>query len=460
MLLVTVLATVPAGACNSPSDAAPGPTVDAPPESASSGPAGVRDRRDLPSIPTYYQDVAPILDGRCTQCHHDGGVATDDFTDVDIVRDHAKKLGDQVTSRAMPAWLPGPKTPPLLHAPTLTDAQIDTIATWVRLGAPLGDPANPAPPLEHEVVDIGATELGFDTGVDYQPEPTADDDYRCFLVELAASGPTTDRLATGFSVTAGNASVVHHVVTTFFDAPSKPALAALDAETPDRAGWPCFGAIVPEDRAGVTRVSTLGVWDPGASAVKLPEGTGSLVPAGALAVVQMHYRVTGAAPDRTRIDVALAPKSDAAVQPLQSLRVVARSISIPPETKDVLVEESATVDALGGGKAFVDGKGWIVAVSVQMQLLGVRATLELESASGVTTLLDVPLWNMDWPGTWQLATPIAVATTDTVRVRCVYDNTSEHHAEVKYTAPMHLVGFGDTLADEVCSAELEVVDGP
>lgn len=406
--------------------------------------------------PTYYQDIAPILQGRCVQCHYENSLAPEDLTDPDVARYFASELAEEVGDGSMPPWLPGGDTPSLLHAPTLTAEQIAVFARWERFGAPLGDADHPAPPLPREIVDIGATELAFDLGVDYQPTPTADDDYRCFFADPAL---VEDRVATGFRVVAGNEAIVHHVVTTFFDAASRDALVALDARTPERAGWPCFAGAVPEGLAGVLRTSVLGEWDPGVDAVKLPPGTGSAIPAGAVAVIQVHYRVAGGAPDRTRIEVALAPKGAVgALQLLRGLRLVDRALSIPADAADVVVEQATRVDALAGASFFADGNGYVTMVSAQMQLLGVHEKLELESASGVRTLLDLPAWDMHWPGTYQLATPIPISSTDTLRIRCVYDNTASHRADVRYGFPTTSVTAGDTLADEACIGELAVID--
>ena len=406
--------------------------------------------------PTYYRDIAPILQGRCVQCHYDNSLAPQDLTDPDVARYFAGEISEEVGDSSMPPWPPGPKTPPLLHTPTLTADQIDVFARWSRFGALLGDPDDAAPPLPREVVDIGTTELAFDLGVDYSPIPTADDDYRCFLAD---SGLIEDRVATGFRVVAGNEAIVHHVAVTVFDAASRDALVALDARTSERAGWPCFAASVPEGLAAVHRVATLGEWDPGVDAVPIPRGTGIPLPAGAVAVVQMHYRVAGGDPDRTRVEVALASNETAgALQLVREARVVDRAFSIAPDTADVDVEIETNVASASVAPFFADGDGFVTAVAARMQLLGVHATLELVNASGVRTLLDLPRWDMHWQGTYRLATPIPIVAGDVLRVRCTYDNTAAHHAEVKDVGPMTTVGPGDTIADEACLGEIGMID--
>jgi mono/diheme cytochrome c family protein len=445
------------GACNGQgSSQGPAPipsatTTTAPPLPVQRPPSSAVSNELTP--PTYYQDVEPIFAARCVQCHDDGSVGTPDLTDVVAAREYARKSARVIDEGSMPPWLPGPGSPPLMHATNLTPAQIELVGTWARSGAPLGDPSHPGAPIEHEVVELGTVDLHFDIGADYQPDGALDDDYRCFLVD---PGVVEDRLAIGFRVVAGNRTLVHHAGVTFFDASSRAALEALDARTTDRAGWPCLAGPVPEDLAGVRRVSSLGVWDPGVAAVKLPTGSGAPVPAGALAVVQMHYRVMGGAPDRSRVDVAFAPKATTPA-PLALARIVERTLSIPPDVAEVAVEKTTTI-AESLGAFYADGDGWVMIVATQMQLLGVRASLEVQRAGGAVTLLEIPRWSMHWQGAYQLVTPIRVEATDVLRLRCVYDNTLAHHLDVDYRAPMHTVTWGETAADEVCIGEIALVD--
>ena len=58
------------------------------------------------------------------------------------------------------------------------------------------------------------------------PDSSLTDDYHCFVVDLGLTAPG---VATGYRITPGNAKIVHHVITTLFDASSKAALDAYDA---------------------------------------------------------------------------------------------------------------------------------------------------------------------------------------------------------------------------------------
>ena len=53
---------------------------------------------------TYAKQVAPILQKRCEECHHAGGIAPMQFTTYDAARPWAKAIKDKVVSRQMPPF--------------------------------------------------------------------------------------------------------------------------------------------------------------------------------------------------------------------------------------------------------------------------------------------------------------------------------------------------------------------
>jgi mono/diheme cytochrome c family protein len=410
------------------------------------------------AAPTYWQHVEPIFATNCVTCHTAGAIGPFAIDDPDTAAGFATRIAEETAARRMPPWPPGGDTPALAHVRTLTQAQLDTIAAWAAAGAPLGDPASPQPHDPPEMIDIGATELGFDLGVDYVPDGSLTDDYRCFLVDLHQAAP---RMATGFKITPGNRATVHHVIVSLFAGTDRAALQALDAETPDRAGWPCVGGAVPQT-VEANQVGGLGSWVPGVSAVAFPTGTGQLVPAGALAVVQMHYNLLGGmAPDRTRIDVALAPAgANTTLVRLGGLGLVKRNLQIAANDGASIHTQSATVQqwrALRGQQPFPSGKGYALGAGGHMHLVGRRITITRTNASGDAVLLDIPAWSFHWQGQYEYKTPIELANSDTLTIRCEYDNSNAHRLALGLL-PNTPVTWGEGTQDEMCLASVQMVD--
>ena len=99
---------------------------------------------------TFAQDVAPILQEKCQDCHRKGSSAPMSLITYDETRPWAKDIKQRVLARTMPPWHLD-KTVGIQQFQndiSLTDEQISTIVGWVDAGAPLGDPKLMPPPKE------------------------------------------------------------------------------------------------------------------------------------------------------------------------------------------------------------------------------------------------------------------------------------------------------------------------
>jgi len=91
--------------------------------------------------PTFTKDVAPILMRSCVQCHRPGQVAPMSLLTYEDARPWARSIRTRVTKREMPPWNLDPTVgiKEILDDPSLSDREVQTIATWVDNGAPKGD---------------------------------------------------------------------------------------------------------------------------------------------------------------------------------------------------------------------------------------------------------------------------------------------------------------------------------
>ena len=99
--------------------------------------------------PTFASDVAPILYRSCIKCHRTGQIAPMSLISYQEVRPWARSIKNKVETRAMPPWHLDRRLgiQDFKNDPSLTDAEIATIVTWVDNGAPQGNPADtPTPP--------------------------------------------------------------------------------------------------------------------------------------------------------------------------------------------------------------------------------------------------------------------------------------------------------------------------
>ncbi len=80
--------------------------------------------------PTWHRDVRPIIEGRCTNCHVEGGIAPFALTSYANAKTYGAALTANVKAGTMPPWKAGAADVGSLRNPALTDAQKSVIQKW------------------------------------------------------------------------------------------------------------------------------------------------------------------------------------------------------------------------------------------------------------------------------------------------------------------------------------------
>jgi peroxiredoxin len=96
--------------------------------------------------PTFFGDVAAIMERRCQRCHHAGTPAPFALTTYDEVKNHSEMVAEVVGDQRMPPWYADPKYGHFINAPGMTADERDRVVAWVNADCPAGDEARaPAP---------------------------------------------------------------------------------------------------------------------------------------------------------------------------------------------------------------------------------------------------------------------------------------------------------------------------
>jgi hypothetical protein len=103
---------------------------------------------------TFHEDVTPILQRSCQQCHWAGGGAPMSLVTYPEVRRYAQRIKDRTAIRdrmgAMPPWYVEKDIgiTEFTNDYSLSDEELATIQAWVDNGAPEGDASAAPPPLD------------------------------------------------------------------------------------------------------------------------------------------------------------------------------------------------------------------------------------------------------------------------------------------------------------------------
>src|SRR5579863_581246 len=100
------------------------------------------------SVPTYYRDVAPILERHCEICHRADGIAPMALQTYGQTKTYAAAIATSTKSKSMPPWFAVPGIGHFSNDPSLSSNQIATLVAWAAADAPEGD-AKDAPPPAH-----------------------------------------------------------------------------------------------------------------------------------------------------------------------------------------------------------------------------------------------------------------------------------------------------------------------
>jgi mono/diheme cytochrome c family protein len=116
--------------------------------------------QQAPPQVTFARDVAPILQRACQNCHRPGAIAPMSLVTYQEARPWARAIKQKVTAREMPPWYIDRHVgiQRFKDDPSLTDAEIETIAKWADAGAPQGNPADM--PAARQFTDVDKWHIG------------------------------------------------------------------------------------------------------------------------------------------------------------------------------------------------------------------------------------------------------------------------------------------------------------
>ena len=379
---------------------------------------------DLPSPtqtssdPTYFGDVAALMNDSCVECHRDGGVAPFSLTSLDDVVAHAPMIRDVVERGVMPPWFAAPPKDggpsPWANDRSLSDLEKQTLTAWIANGKPAGDAASAVPLAEFpEGWTIGQPDAVYKFAKPVAVKATGTMPYKNVLVE---TDQEEDRWVEAVEIRPGDRSVVHHVIVSLL-LPPDPVTGKREVIDSAREGF--WGAYVP-----------------GMSKIEYPEGFAKKLPKGASLVFQMHYTPNGTpTEDSTRIGLRFAkqaPKYQVQVKAIANTK-----FGIPPGADNHRLEASGRLPA----------NAKILGYLPHAHLRGKACRYELVRSDGSTeTLLDVPHYDFNWQLLYRYAEPNSLQSDDTIRYVAWYDNSEANPANPD---PERTVGWGQQTYDEM-----------
>jgi hypothetical protein len=346
---------------------------------------------------SFNKDVLPILQRNCQGCHRPGEVSPMSLLTYADARPWAKAMKAAVLSKKMPPWFADTKVGVhLSNQMTLSDADIDTLVSWVDSGAQEGNPKDkPAP-------------LTFTEGWNIRPDVVVEMpkpfivpakgavNYKFILVK--ANFPE-DMWVTDAEMRPGNSRVVHHGEVFVRPPGSHWMENAVPGEAYDyETNRDIMGKEMEQD--GELASEILGKFNPGLGAQKFTvEGAAKFVPKGSDLVFLCHYTADGTeTPDVSKAALTLA-KAPPTRRYFYTTGPMAQNLVIPPGDPNAEVVGEVTVN-----------KDNVRLVYMQPHLHVRGKDLELRAIypNGETQTLLRVKWDFTWQQGYELKEPLAL----------------------------------------------------
>lgn len=382
----------------------------------------------------YYEDVKPILDGRCVGCHQSGGVAPFELDRHEEAALMADAIASSAAMRTMPPWGAIEGHQDYLDDPSLTDTQLAILARWAEQGAPIGSASAEGAALEPVGTALPRTDVVLEIDAPYLPSDARPDDYRCFVLDWPLESM---RYVTGFNILPGSPEVVHHVAA-FLVSPDGlmgdgifETIAEWDAAE-DGLGYTCYGGPSSSSSGGTQiPIEQLAQWVPGFGAQIFSEGTGILVQPGSQIILQVHYNTAGGTlEDQTAIELMTEEAVERRAQfapvldgtwPISGMEIPAGEVV----THEVQLDPRAFFSLLSGDAIDLSAGFDIHSVLLHMHKLGQHGIVSLERADGTAeVLLEVSPYDFNWQINYRLLRAVTFADGDEIRLACTFDNSA------------------------------------
>ncbi len=390
--------------------------------------------------PTFYEDVLPLLQRECQECHRAAGpnyggmVAPMSLVSYDEVRPWARSILRQIKSGDMPPWDAHPKFHGVFaNERSLSAAEIDTIESWVASGAPKGDASSapPAPTFESEGGWIaGPPDLVVTIPVAYEIGDDVSDVYTGFAIDLTEEMLPDDVYIRGFQCKPG-LSIIHHFNALMLppdengQLPPKPTRFESDTIAPEGAGRFLGGAAS------------------GAGANLYPDGYGIKLVKGSRITFDIHY-TKEAGPGTALVDSTSQVGFYFAKKPpkkkMEILNLTRFDIDLPPG--DARYE-------LGPAESIVERDSVIISMTPHMHLRGKAAKYEAFYPDGTSeVLLEVPTYDFAWQLSYRYDEFKKIPAGTRIEFTAWYDNSPEY-GDLRGFDPEQHVRFGRWSSDEM-----------
>jgi len=348
--------------------------------------------------PNYSEDIAPIIYGKCLQCHHNGGIASLSLETYTNAISNAGMIQHVTSTGEMPPWPPDTLFQHYAYENTLSMDEINTILNWVTNGVPLGDTSLlPQMPTFTNLSILGNADLELQIPTYTSTATSNGDDYVCFSIP---TGLTQNRKIRAIEIIPGNLQTVHHV------------LVAIDLFSNN--------SIVTTSNCMGPQGNMIYGYAPGSSPLIYPIDTnnsfGVVLPANSSVTLAMHYPEGSFGQlDSTKVKFYFYPQNTV-IREITTDFLIQNFFFTLPANHITQVSESF-------GPTIQDYS--FMSVFPHMHLLGKDLEcFAVTSTNDTINLIKINNWDFEWQGFYFFKKFIKIPGGSMIYAKGNYDNTT------------------------------------
>ncbi len=398
---------------------------------------------------TYYEDIAPILQKNCIECHRTGGIGPFALTTYENVAKRGKFIGKVTQSLYMPPFRADLSFQRYLNERGLTEEEIGVIGEWVRQGSLEGkkgkgerltatpervdgdkSPRTLPPRRTSKTSAPSAVEerwLEFEMTKAYEVKGNAQEDFRYFNI------PTNldkDIYVKAIEFKVGNRKVLHHSRLMTDTTRTMRGIDGMREDDPQ----------VKEFQKTPLEEEFLYGWVPGNDRIDFPPGTAKRIRAGTDLLLNMHY-APSPIDEQDQSGVRFYLTDSASVdREVRTLTLTENDITNQPF---VLPAESKPTFYMSYGPTQQDIS--LISVMPHMHFLGKRfRAFAITPGGELVPFVKIDNWDYNWQMTYQFKTLLHLPKGSTIIAEAAYDNTSQNPENPSQPAREVTYGWNST----------------
>lgn len=350
------------------------------------------------SVPSYSDDVAPIIAENCASCHREGGVAPFAMDSYTMLKGWSPMIKEVVMTKRMPPGQIDPHIGDFENDMVLADADAQKLVHWIDAGAPNNGTSDPLAALTWPESEWAFGEPDLVINVPPQEVPaTGVLDYYNVLVDVDLD---EDRWVRASQYIPGDRAVLHHTLHSIIP-PGQTRGGSLLGGDPDRPG------IAP--------------YIPGQAPRQELPNTGGLLKAGSRIAMQMHYTTNGReSVDESKIGVWFYPKDFVPEERMSgecACHFTPTWVNIPPYDPDYEMAQTITIE----------DDAYIYSFTPHMHFRGKRMRFTATFPDGTEEeMLNIANYNYNWQLAYTLEEPRFVPAGTKITATGAFDNSEQN----------------------------------